>query len=88
VSGSKCSQCTQWFRSIHCVTCDDLLPSLSALGTKPPGGGMDTFSTLKTYPMTHTPMMNMPLPMAFSQHGLRTHAYSSLVGATMMINGE
>jgi hypothetical protein len=47
---------------------------------------MDTFATIRTYPMTHSPMMNMPLPSAFSQHGLRTHSYSSLVGANMMIN--
>jgi hypothetical protein len=34
--GSKCSQCIQCCRSIHCLTCSDLLPSLCALGTQPP----------------------------------------------------
>jgi hypothetical protein len=50
------------------------------------GGGMDTFEGINTYPMQNSPMMNMPLPGAFSTHGLRTHSYSSLIGATMMIN--
>ena len=47
---------------------------------------MDTFEGINTYPMQNSPMMNMPLPGAFSTHGLRTHSYSSLIGATMMIN--
>ena len=50
------------------------------------GGGMDTFKSINTYPMQNSPMMNMPNPAAFSVHGLRTHSYSSLIGATMMIN--
>ena len=50
------------------------------------GGGMDTFRGINTFPMQNSPMMNMPLPSAFSVHGLRTHSYSSLIGATMMIN--
>ena len=50
------------------------------------GGGMDTFNSINTFPMQNSPMMNMPLPGAFSVHGLRTHSYSSLIGATMMIN--
>ena len=47
---------------------------------------MDTFKSINTYPMQNSPMMNMPNPAAFSVHGLRTHSYSSLIGATMMIN--
>ena len=47
---------------------------------------MDTFNGINTYPMQNSPMMNMPLPSKFSVHGLRTHCYSSLIGATMMIN--
>ena len=57
---------------------------LSARGVQ--GGGMDTFKSINTYPMQNSPMMNMPNPAAFSVHGLRTHSYSSLIGATMMIN--
>jgi hypothetical protein len=34
--GSKCSQCRQCSRSIHCLTCADLLPPLCALGSHPP----------------------------------------------------
>jgi hypothetical protein len=37
VSGSKCSQCRQCCRSIHCLACSDLLPPLCALGSHPPG---------------------------------------------------
>ena len=58
--------------------------SLSARAVQ--GGGMDTFKSINTYPMQNSPMMNMPNPAAFSVHGLRTHSYSSLIGATMMIN--
>jgi hypothetical protein len=31
--GSKCSKCRQFSRSIHCLTCSDLLSSLSPLGS-------------------------------------------------------
>jgi hypothetical protein len=34
--GSKCSQCRRCSRSIRCLTCSDLLPPLSALGSHPP----------------------------------------------------
>jgi hypothetical protein len=35
--GSKCSQCRQCCRAIHCLTCSDLLSSLCALGSHLPG---------------------------------------------------
>jgi hypothetical protein len=37
VVGSKCSQCRQCYRTIHCLTCSDLLPPLCALGSHPLG---------------------------------------------------
>jgi hypothetical protein len=34
--GSKCSQCRECSRSIHCLTCSDLLSSRCALGSHLP----------------------------------------------------
>ena len=50
------------------------------------GGGMDTFASLRTYPMKRGAMFNMPLPSAFAPYTLRTHSYSSLVGGGLMVN--
>jgi hypothetical protein len=36
VNGSKCSQCRQCCRPIHCLACSDLLSSLCALASHPP----------------------------------------------------
>jgi hypothetical protein len=45
--GSKCSQCRQCSRPIHCLTCSDLLYPLCALGFHPPG----TSDTLSKAPL-------------------------------------
>jgi hypothetical protein len=37
VGATACDQCRQCSRTIHCITCSDLLPPLFALGSHPQG---------------------------------------------------